>query len=107
MRVVWSEVAEEDLDTIVTYIAKESLQAALDMDELLRDSADGLAVFPEKGKPGRVPGTRELIAHKNYILVYVMRSGSVQIVTVLHSARQWPPRKPEDAAAVEGDALSG
>ena len=91
MKVIWSAPAEEDLDMIVEYIAKDSLQAALEMDALLRDSADGLAVFPEKGKPGRIPGTREFVAHKNYALVYVVTPGAIQVVTVLHSARQWPP----------------
>lgn len=105
MKVVWSELAEEDLDTIVEYIAKDKLQAALDMDDLLRDSADGLALFPEKGKPGRVPGTREFVAHKNYILVYLMDSDTIQIVTVLHSAQQWPPRKQEDVTPVQEGVL--
>ena len=91
MNLVWSEPAEEDLDAIVEYIAQDNLQAALDMDSLLRDTADRLILFPEKGKPGRIPGTRELIIHKNYILVYVTTPETVQIVTVLHSARQWPP----------------
>lgn len=90
MQVVWSEPAEQDLDAIVEYIAKDNLQAALDMDNLLREAADSLILFPEKGKPGRIPGTRELIAHRHYTLVYVAVSDTIQIVTVLHSSRQWP-----------------
>ncbi len=97
MHVVWSEPAEEDLDAIVEYIARDNLQAALDMDSLLRDAADGLALFAATGKPGRIPGTRELVAHRNYILVYVVTPDAVQIVTVLHSAQQWPPQKQEGA----------
>lgn len=90
MQVVWSEPAEQDLDAIVEYIAKDNLQAALDMDSLLREAADSLILFPEKGNPGRIPGTRELIAHRHYTLVYVVVSDTIQIVTVLHSSRQWP-----------------
>ena len=90
MQVVWSEPAQQYLDAIVEYIAKDNLQAALDMDVLLREAADSLLQFPEKGRPGRIPGTRELIAHKHYTLVYVIVPGAVQIVTVLHSSRQWP-----------------
>ena len=97
MRVVWSEPAEEDLGAIVEYIARDNLQAALDMDSLLRDAADGLAMFAATGKPGRIPGTRELVAHRNYILVYVVAPDAVQIVTVLHTSQQWPPQKQEDA----------
>lgn len=91
MEVVWSEPAEENLDAIVTYIADDNIHAALEMDDLLREAANGLAKFPRKGKPGRVPGTRELVAHPNYILVYLLTEESVLVVTVLHSSRQWPP----------------
>jgi addiction module RelE/StbE family toxin len=104
MKIVWAEPAEQDLDTIVEHIAKDKLQAALDMDDLLRDCADGLALFPKKGKPGRVPGTREIVAHKNYIMVYVVTSDAVQIVAVLHAARLWPPAKQEELAATSKKA---
>ena len=90
MKVTWSEPAEDDLDRIARYIAHDNLQAALELDDLLRSSANGLSAFPEKGRPGRFPGTRELVVHKNYILVYVITPDAIKIVTVLHSARQWP-----------------
>ena len=95
MKVIWSESAEGDLDKIVAYIAKDNFQAALKMDDLLQNSANSLAVFPEKGKPGRFPGTREFVAHKSYILVYVIAPDAIQIVAVLHSAQQWPPKNTE------------
>lgn len=91
MNVVWSEPAENDLDAIVLFIARDDIQAALEMDALLRNAAAGLALFPEKGKPGRVPGTREIVAHKHYLLVYALTPDAVHIVAVLHTSRQWPP----------------
>ena len=90
MKVIWSDFAEDDLDRIVGYIANDNLKAALELDDLLRSSANGLAAFPEKGRPGRFPGTRELVVHKNYILVYVIAPDGIKIVTVLHPARQRP-----------------
>ena len=90
MKVIWSEYAENDLDAIVEYIANDNFHASLELDDLLRSSANGLAVFPERGRPGRIPCTRELVIHKNYILVYVVAPDAIKIVTVLHSARQWP-----------------
>ncbi|CAK7067306.1 MAG: Toxin RelE2 [Desulfovibrio sp.] len=93
MEVVWSEPAEKNLDAIVTYIAADNIHAALEMDDLLREAANKLAQFPQKGKPGRVPGTRELTPHPHYVLVYLLREKSVHIVTVLHTARQWPPER--------------
>jgi toxin ParE1/3/4 len=43
------------------------------------------------GRPGRVPGTRELvIAHMPYIVPYRVRGEAIQILRVYHSARRWP-----------------
>ena len=90
MEIFWSEPAEKDVSVIVEYIARDNVAAALELDDLLRNAADSLAAFPEKGKPGRVPGTRELVAHKNYIIVYTVFASTVYIVAVAHAARQWP-----------------
>lgn len=90
MEIVWSESAEKDLDAIVNYIADDNLHAALEVDELVREAVNGLAKFPRKGKPGRVSGTRELIPHPNYVLVYQFTEERVQVIAVLHTSRQWP-----------------
>lgn len=91
MELAWSEPAEASLDAIVMYIAADNIDAALELDNLLRKAARGLTKLPRKGKPGRVPGTRELLAHPNYVLVYLLTEEHIQIVNVLHSSRQWPP----------------
>ena len=61
MQVVWSEPAEQDLDAIVEYIAKDNLQAALDMDSLLRKAADSLILFPEKENPDAFQAPENLL----------------------------------------------
>jgi plasmid stabilization system protein ParE len=48
---------------------------------------------PQFGRPGRIIGTRELVAHRNYILVYDVTADTVRVLRVLHAARQWPPQK--------------
>ena len=92
MKVVWTEPAEEDRERIVFYIAQDNPQAALEMDDLFTDAADSLATFPTRAKPGRVSGTRELVVHRNYILVYGFDEGAdtLYIKAVLHASRQWP-----------------
>ena len=53
-----------------------------------------------------MPGTRELVAHRNYILVYDTAGNVVRILRVLHSSRQWPPRYTM-AELLEGVETSG
>ncbi|WP_303760981.1 type II toxin-antitoxin system RelE/ParE family toxin [Alcanivorax jadensis] len=36
-------------------------------------------------------GTRELIVHPHYMLVYDVQGKRVRILNVVHTARQWPP----------------
>lgn len=50
-----------------------------------------LAQHPKVYRAGRVRGTRELVVHPNYVVVYRIAGGEIEILRVLHSARQWPP----------------
>ena len=40
------------------------------MDALFGQAATRLGDFPDRGRPGRIPGTRELLPHENYRLIY-------------------------------------
>lgn len=65
--------------------------AAVRMDELFSDAAAKLADFPHIGRTGKIPGTRELIPHESYRLVYEVEGETLWILAVVHTARQWPP----------------
>jgi len=82
--------AEEDRLCIWTYIAAEDVGAAVRMDERFRDASEQLAMFPRSGPRGIVRGTRELVPHANYRLVYEIKSGVVRILSLVHVSRQWP-----------------
>ncbi|MBS3651157.1 type II toxin-antitoxin system RelE/ParE family toxin [Pseudaminobacter sp. 19-2017] len=96
MKVRWSTAANRHLDEIVEYIAFDSPAAALRMDDLLRDAARRLADFPNLGKPGAIAGTRELIPHRSYRIVYEIDDDLVRILAVVHTSRLWPPFSGED-----------
>lgn len=49
-----------------------------------------LANYSNVGRQGRVEGTREWVAHKNYVVAYRVLEDRVQILSVMHSARLWP-----------------
>jgi addiction module RelE/StbE family toxin len=91
MRVVWTPQALQDRRDIWDYIAQDSETAAGRMDELFSDAAARLADYPLLGRPGLIAGTRELIAHENYRLVYEADANAVWILALVHVARQWPP----------------
>jgi addiction module RelE/StbE family toxin len=60
------------------------------MDELFADSVAMLADFPLMGRVGIIPGTRELILHESYRVVYEVEEEVVWIMALVHAARLWP-----------------
>ncbi|MCL2344662.1 MAG: type II toxin-antitoxin system RelE/ParE family toxin [Desulfobulbus sp.] len=91
MELFWTPEATQDRDAIHEYIAAHNPSAALTLDELFSEKAGGLTGYPDMGRPGRIADTRELVVHRNYILVYDVTSSRVRVLRILHAARQWPP----------------
>ena len=91
MRVVWTRVALSQLDEVQDYIAQDSPAAAYKLAvDLMGRAEQQLSSAPMGGRPGRVRGTRELIfANIPYIVVYRV-GAQVEILSVIHSARDWP-----------------
>ncbi len=57
----------------------------------IKERVAELANNPHIGRPGRVPGTRELIISKTpYIVPYQVSGDTLQILRVYHGSRQWP-----------------
>ncbi|MES2260437.1 MAG: type II toxin-antitoxin system RelE/ParE family toxin [Pseudomonadota bacterium] len=90
MELFWTPEAIQDREDIYDYIEADNPAAALALDELFAEKAGRLVDHPGLGKPGRVAGTRELVAHPNYILIYDTAGNLVRVLRVLHAARQWP-----------------
>lgn len=89
MNVIWTPEAQQDRAEIWDFIAADNLRAAARLDKRFSDAAAALAT--QLGRPGKVPGTRELIPHKSYRLVYEIEGDTVWVLTLVHTARQWPP----------------
>lgn len=92
MNIVWSPEAIEDLVSLRAYIAEDNPAAArrivlriIQVIELL------LPENPHSGRPGRVPGTRELIIPRTpYVVPYRVQRDTLQILRIYNSARRWP-----------------
>lgn len=64
------------------------------MDERFEYTVERLVAHPLLGRPGLITGTRELIAHPSYRLVYEVQADTVCILALVHTARMWPPAAP-------------
>ena len=93
MRVEWLRNAVRNLDDEATYIATDDPAAARRVVKRVLDAVAQLADQPGLGRPGRVPGTRELIVLKTrYIVPYRVRGETVEVLRVFHTSRRLPAR---------------
>ncbi len=99
MLVRWLSKAIAERNAQLAYIARDNPRAAIEQGDRIQSAANGLADFPEAGRPGRRRGTRELvITGTSFLAVYRIRAkaAEVQILRLLHGAQRWPPRKRRD-----------
>jgi len=93
MRVRWLRGALRNLDEEASYIASDDAKAARLVVERVVGAVSMLADQPGLGRPGRVPGTRELIVKKTrYIVPYRVRGQTVEVLRVFHTSRRLPAK---------------
>jgi plasmid stabilization system protein ParE len=93
MQFKWLRRALEILDNEAVYIALDNPAIAAEFVLHIRDLTLMLGHQPNKGRPGRIAGTRELVVSRfSYIIPYRVREGHVEILRVFHTARKWPKR---------------
>lgn len=86
----WSTQALDDVDSVVDYLFARNPAAAMEMDFLIHESVRNLAVMPYIGRPGRLPETRELVIHPNYIIVYEVNAQMLKILSLIHTRQSYP-----------------
>jgi toxin ParE1/3/4 len=92
VKVCWTAAAKQDRLEIVAYIRTDNPRAAARMDQLFSDAAARLARHPRLGRPGKIPGTWELIPHESYRLIYEIDNDTVWALALVHTARLRRPR---------------
>ncbi len=93
MQIKWLRKALANLEAEAEYIARDNRAAAARIVTTIQQAVGRLADYPASGRPGRVPGTRELVVPGTpYIIPYRVRGTTVQILRVFHAARKWPPK---------------
>lgn len=87
MKVRWSQRALVNLERIADHIAADKPLAARAFATSVRHKVAALADFPLLGRPGAYQDTRELVVHRNYIVMYRLRAAEVQVLQIWHVAR--------------------
>jgi toxin ParE1/3/4 len=89
--VKWLRTALANLEEEVAYVARDNHPAAVKLARSSVGAVEGLKQFPAKGRPGKVPGTRELVIPGTpYIVPYRVRGDFVEVLRVFHTSRKWP-----------------
>ena len=91
MIVRYTRQALADLDEARAYIALDRPGMAQAVGRRIYEAVSGLAQHPDRGRLGRVAGTRELVvAGTPFVAAYRVTSKHVDVLTIMHGARQWP-----------------
>jgi len=91
MQLRWTEEAADDLERIADYLLIHAPGRAPELLRAVYDAPSTLLTFPNRGRPGRREGTRELVLTPlPYIVVYKVLGDVIFVVRILHGAQQWP-----------------
>lgn len=94
IRLRYTRPALQDLDDACAWIAAHRPAGEAEaLARMILASVEGLRVFPERGRPGRIEGTRELVIPRSrFVVPYRLVGREVQILAILHGGRAWPGR---------------
>lgn len=94
--VVWSQAASDDYDSILSFIAYDSVVRARSVADRIERTCDLLGTLAT-GRAGRFAGTYEkTVPNLPYTIAYVIEvrpdgAEQITILRVIHDARNWPP----------------
>lgn len=91
MQLTWSEVALDEYDAQLFYLALENEELGVKTQGLLEAALSHLLVFPGIGRAGRCPGTFEFTVKKAPLLiVYEVQKDTLTVLRILHTSRDYP-----------------
>jgi toxin ParE1/3/4 len=106
-RVIWTEPARSDLESIRSYIGQFSPLAARHLAARLINAANSLSEFPERGRKALL-GTRELAFVRPYLIRYrLLEPDLVHVLRIRHGAMRPDSFEGEPAIFDEIDEEAG
>lgn len=86
---IWSPQAAADLEAVCDFIARDSREYARLFAARVLALVEGIPAHPEDGRivpEMETPELRERLLG-NYRIIYRLKQGAVEVVTILHGAR--------------------
>jgi addiction module RelE/StbE family toxin len=93
MKLRWTRRTLRRLASVHDYLAADRPLAAAHVAARILAATNRLTEFPLSGRAGRCEDTRELVVPGlPYILPYRIQGENLEILSVLHTSRQWPEK---------------
>ena len=90
-RVLWTSYAAGDLAAIVERIREDNPAAAQRVAKTIYTAVAELRQFPNRGRKGLSPDTRELIFPPwPYVVVYEVVDTHLNVLRIRHASQDWP-----------------
>jgi len=87
----WTRLALEDLNSAYELNSAENPSAAAKMSKKIKAAVKVLRTYPNLGRAGRVDDNRELVIPGTpFIVAYHFGRNQVEILAEIHATRRWP-----------------
>jgi len=93
MLVEWRPEARAELRQILIYVSDRNLGAANELSQSVEVATSALPEHPYLYRSGRVIGTREIVVHPNYLVIYQV-TDRIEILSVVHARQEYPSPQP-------------
>ena len=92
MIVQLSTRAKAEFNSALAFLLEESERAAEDLRQRIEAAVDSLKDLPNRGRPGHMAGTRELLVRKTpYVVVYLVEDQIVRVIRIRHTRQDPAP----------------
>jgi plasmid stabilization system protein ParE len=91
MKIVFADAARGDLRAIALHIADDNPPRAISFVQEIRDRCGSLSRHAERfPEATRIDGVLvRKITHANYLIFYAVAADTIEILRIIHSARDW------------------
>ena len=91
MRIRWTPAAAADLQDISNYLKEHHPHYRQPTMQKLYDTIRDLKDWPNRGRPGREEGTREILFQPlPYVAVYRVTEQTIEVLRIYHGAQARP-----------------